>query len=229
MTIENDKGSLIEKLDVDEKLTSKGKVLTTVSLILIALEVTGAVMKEANTFLFKIEFANQGGISHLLIAAVVYLVVRYRNYAQPYHHELFLLWSNRMMQDRAVFNYSNSEEIVKGFLGDAFDLFGGDEPGIKDSKYTVTGFLRRGITYPTVWRGENPNGDYIESSDYDYFSLYTFTDKWTIRKYICLLIIEFKYRINSFINYREHLDVLSPYMFAFLAIVSSAVPWGTFT
>ncbi|WP_217523250.1 hypothetical protein [Vibrio metschnikovii] len=92
--------SFIAKFDSDDKLISKGKMLAAISMILIALEVTGATIKEANTFLFKIDFANQNGVTFLLLGAIIYLAVRYLNYAQPYHHQLFLIWSRRMMLDR---------------------------------------------------------------------------------------------------------------------------------
>ncbi len=229
LTTKKEEMTFVERFDADEKLTAKGKVLTTISIILIAINVTGAVMKEANTFLFKIEFAHQEGITYLLLAAILYLTVRYRNYAQPYHHELFLLWSERMMQDKEIFNYNPRDEVVTGFLGDAFDVWGGDEPGIQDSKYHVSGFLRRAVRFPSVFRGESGDGEWFEEYFDEYSSLLSFNKKWTFSKYIRLLLIEFKYRFNAFINHREHLDILSPYMFAFIAVLSVIVPWETFT
>lgn len=229
MTEERDTKSFTDRFDADDKLIAKGKVLTTVSLVLLALEASGAVMKEANTFIFKIEFAHQGSIAYLLLAAVIYLTIRYRNYAKPYHHELFRLWSERMMENKDVFHYSHRDEIVKGLLGDAFDVWGGDEPGIQHSRYSVSGFLRRGISYPAVWRGESGDGDWIEEYYDEYFSLLSFNKKWTLAKYIRLLFTEFKYRVSAFINDREHLDILSPYMFSALAILSAFVPWDVFT
>ncbi|OCH02167.1 hypothetical protein [Aliivibrio fischeri] len=229
MTQDVDKKSFIDRFDADDKLIAKGKILTTVSLILLALEVSGATMKEANTFIFKIEFAHQNNIAYLLLAAVVYLTIRYRNYAKPYHNELFLLWSERMMNNKDVFHYSHREEAVKGLLGGAFDICGDDEPGIKHSTYEVSGFLHRGINYPTVFRGESGDGEWIEEYYDEYFSLLSFNKKWTASKYLRLLFIEFKYRLSSFINDREHLDVLSPYMFSGLAILSVLIPWELFT
>ncbi|MEZ9860527.1 hypothetical protein AB4381_18860 [Vibrio splendidus] len=225
MTKEVDTKSFIDRFDADDKLTAKGKVLTTVSLVLLALEASGATMKEANTFIFKIEFAHQNNIAYLLLAAVIYLTVRYRNYAKPYHNELFLLWSERMMKNKDVFHYSHREEAVKGLLGQAFDLCGGDEPGIQHSSYAVSGFLRRGINYPAVWRGESGEGEWIEEYYDEYFSLLSFNKKWTVSKYIRLLSTEFKYRLSAFVNDREHLDILSPYMFSVLAILSVFIPW----
>lgn len=231
MTTKKDEMTFIERFDSDVKLTAKGKILTTISIILIALSVTGAVMKEANTFIFKIEFAHQEGITYLLLAAILYLTIRYRNYAQPYHHELFLLWSERMMQDKEVFNYNPREKVVEGVLGDAFDIWGGDEPGIQDSKYHVSGFFRRAVRFPSVFRGSHGEGDdveYIEECFDEYSSLLKFNKKWTFGKYIRILLIEFKYRFNAFINHREHLDILSPYVFAALAALSVIIPWEAF-
>lgn len=229
MAQEVDEKSFTERFDSDDKLIAKGKVLTTVSLVLLALEASGATMKEANTFIFKIEFAHQDNIAYLLLAAVVYLTVRYRNYAKPYHNELFLLWSDRMMKNKDVFHYSHREEEVKGLLGDAFNVWGGDQPGIQHSTYVVSGFLRRGINYPAVWRGESGDGEWLEEYYDEYFSLLSFNKNWNAFKYLRLLFTEFRYRISAFINDREHLDVLSPYMFAGLAILSVLIPWEFFT
>ena len=229
MAQEVDEKNFIDRFDSDDKLIAKGKVLTTISLVLLVLEASGATMKEANTFIFKIEFAHQDNIAYLLLAAVVYLTVRYRNYAKPYHNELFLLWSERMMKNRDVFFYSHREEVVKGLLGDAFDVFGGDEPGIQNSTYVVSGFLRRGINYPAVWRCESEDGKLLEEYYDEYFSLLYFNKNWNALKYLRLLFTEFKYRLGAFINDREHFDVLSPYMFAGLAILSFFKPWEVFT
>lgn len=92
-----------ENFDTDENLKSKRKLLITISMILIALEVTGATIKEANTFLFKIGFTNESGVTNLLVFSILYLLVRYYSYAQPYHEELFEFWSSRMLKDPDFF------------------------------------------------------------------------------------------------------------------------------
>ncbi|MFA0264625.1 hypothetical protein [Vibrio cyclitrophicus] len=216
--------SFSERFDNDEKLSSKAKPLTIASAILVALEVTGATMKEANTFLFKIEFTNQAGIGYLLLCSILYLSIRYFNYAQPYHQQLFLLWSERMLGDRKVFGYDPTEEVVTGLLGCSIQVWGGDEPGIQASRYHNDGFLKRSISYPAAFRGNNGEDD-IEEPYEEYIDLLSFDDTWTRRKYLKLLSIEFKYRIDSFIHHREHLDLLGPYLFALLASLSFIVPW----
>lgn len=88
-----------ERLDSNTGLVSKRRILVTLSLLLLAIQFTGAVFKEANTFIFKIEFINQSGLSVFLLLAVVILMVRYYSYAHEYHQELFKLMAERMMSN----------------------------------------------------------------------------------------------------------------------------------
>ncbi|MBE5136790.1 hypothetical protein HJ040_22100 [Vibrio parahaemolyticus] len=217
--------SFVSKFDSDEKLASKGKLLVTMSLILIALEVTGATIKEANTFLFKIDFANQNGVTFLLLGAITYLAVRYLNYAQPYHHELFLVWSRRMMLDRELFRFNPHDDCVYGFLSDAIGVYGGDEPGIREARYAKSGFFKRSIVYPTQHQGEDGEVEYYDA----HINLRSFDEKWTLNMYLKLLAIELKYRVLAFVKHREHLDLLGPYFFAIVSVISVLVPWGNFT
>lgn len=166
--------SFSSQFDGDEKLASKGKLLITSSLILFALEVTGTTIKEANTFLFKIDFTNQHGVTYLLISAILYLSIRYFNYAQPYHHELFLLWSSRMMSDGEIFSYNPNDDCVHGFLSDAINVWGGDEPGIRDVRYVKSGIFSRGLIYPIHHKDEG-----VEDSYDEYINLCVFSEKWT--------------------------------------------------
>ncbi|PXA66152.1 hypothetical protein [Vibrio sp. 11986-1-5] len=217
--------SFIAKFDSDDKLISKGKMLAAISMILIALEVTGATIKEANTFLFKIDFANQNGVTFLLLGAIIYLAVRYLNYAQPYHHQLFLIWSRRMMLDRELFHFNPHDDCISGFLSDAIGVYGGDEPGIREARYVKSGLFRRSIVYPTKHQGEDGEVEFYDV----HINLCSFNEKWTSKMYLKLLAIEFKYRVLAFVKHREHLDLLGPYIFAIVSVISVLVPWGNFT
>ncbi|UIL59074.1 hypothetical protein [Vibrio harveyi] len=53
------------QIAADEGLKAKRRNLVMLSAVLIALNFSGAVIKEANTFLFKIEFTDQHGINEL--------------------------------------------------------------------------------------------------------------------------------------------------------------------
>ena len=71
-----------DNIDKDEGLAAKRCALVIVSLLLLALSVSGASIKEANTFIFRIEFSNHVGLTYLLGAAVIFLLLRYYAYAQ---------------------------------------------------------------------------------------------------------------------------------------------------
>ncbi|WP_429112088.1 hypothetical protein [Aeromonas veronii] len=88
-----------KRIDEDAGLQSKRKLLVLLSVLMLAIDFTGATFKEANTFIFKIEFENQSGLNVFLLLSVVYLLIRYYAYAHSYHEELYNLWSGRMLED----------------------------------------------------------------------------------------------------------------------------------
>jgi len=83
-------------IDLDEGLKAKRKLLTVTSIILLALSFTGAQVQEANTFILKLKFANQNGLGILFVLSILFLMVRYYNYAKPYHDKLYERWTNRL-------------------------------------------------------------------------------------------------------------------------------------
>lgn len=207
---------LKKRFDKDEKLAKRAKQLVWVSAVLLVLQVTGATVKEANTFLFRIEFTNQHGLTYLLLGAVFYLFIRYFNYAQPYHAELFKLSSSRMISNYRIFNYSHEDEPIGGFLCDAIDVCCGDEPGLMKPRYVKSGFLKRSLAYNSRFFDERHGEVYVTK----HINLTKFTTNWTKAKYVKLLWIELKYRVSAFIYHREHLDILAPYFLAVVAVAS---------
>ncbi|WP_419534747.1 hypothetical protein [Endozoicomonas sp.] len=203
-----------KKLDEDEGLQSKRKLLVGLSILMLVINFTGAVFKEANTFIFKIEFTNQSGLSYFLILAVFFLLIRYYTYAHHYHEELYKLWSSRMLTDRKIFHYHYRDEIIEGLLGKAVNVFGGDEPGIQESKYHITGLFQRGLAYPT----EHHHEDGVEEYD-ELISLTNFKDDWRKIHYLKLLAYEFKYQFTAFFKYRENLDLVGPYILGIAALI----------
>ncbi len=203
-----------KKLDTDEGLQGKRKLLVGLSILMLAINFTGAVFKEANTFIFKIEFTNQSGLSYFLLLAVLFLLIRYYTYAHHYHEELYKLWSSRMLRDRKILHYHYEAERVDGLLMHAINVWGGDEPGIQASKYHITGLFQRGLLYPT----EHHHEDGIEEYE-ELISLTNFKDGWRKRDYIKLLGYEFKYQFTAFFKYRENLDLVGPYLLGVSALI----------
>ncbi|MGO2355591.1 MAG: hypothetical protein ACTH58_12755 [Marinomonas foliarum] len=207
-----------ERLDSNTGLVSKRRILVTLSLLLLAIQFTGAVFKEANTFIFKIEFINQSGLSVFLLLAVVILMVRYYSYAHEYHQELFKLMAERMMSNYKIFRFNRHTENISGLLGDGIGLFGGDEPGLQDAKYETDGFLRRKIVYQKEYR----NKDGSELLDED-VSLNRYNEKWTRWDFFMLYSYELRYRLEALLKYRENLDLWGPYFLGSTAIALTLI------
>ncbi|MFM5007169.1 hypothetical protein ACEUB7_01415 [Aeromonas veronii] len=204
-----------KRIDEDAGLQSKRKLLVLLSVLMLAIDFTGATFKEANTFIFKIEFENQSGLNVFLLLSVVYLLIRYYAYAHSYHEELYNLWSGRMLEDRNVFYYDVVMEDVRGLLGPAVEFSGSDEPGIQESKYYVSGIFKRALIFPSYHIDEDGETHQFE----ELIKLTKFNDKWTRKKYIKLLSHELKYQSSAFFKYRENLDLIGPYVIGSLAIM----------
>lgn len=210
----NKEPSVTERIDTDEGLKSKRKMLTITSLILLALSVSGAKIEEANSFIFNIKFESQSGIGVLLVFSVLFLMVRYFNYAKPYHVELFRLWSDRMMHhpyflSRCHHSYEASGLIAEKFPNESrFDEvpFAGDdleETGHEWSYKCFPPFVRK-LSF--TWRDRE-----------DYYDEDVSIGR---ENYLKVLGLEAKYQFASFFTHRENLDILAPYMLALVAISS---------
>ncbi|WP_432738907.1 hypothetical protein [Pseudomonas kurunegalensis] len=200
-------------MDDDENFKKKRANLFYLSLLLIAIIISGAEIKEANTLIFKIEFTDYENLQWLLIAGILYSVLRYYAYSEKYRNELFKQWSGKMFRDYRIYTYDVEEEVVGGLLEKAVDVWGGDEPGLVDAEYRKTGILRRSIAYPT--REMHERG---EAYFHRHISLNTFTDKWKFKHLMTLFRYEIKYRVNAWVSHRETLDLVAPYLLAACAL-----------
>lgn len=209
-------GEFRNAMDDDAGFKSKRRALTFVSLLLLALVASGAEIKEANTFIFKIEFTNHVGLRYLLVLAVLSCMLRYYAYSEQYHAQLFKFWSNRLLNDIKVFHYDQESESVGGLLGRKIDTCGGNEPGIQSPTYTKTGFLKRSIGYPST----GTHDFYGEYAYTEYIDLNQYTEWWSKADFCKLLLAEMKYRLEAWIKYRETLDLLSPYLLGFSSLVA---------
>ena len=205
-----------EDIDNDEGLAAKRRALVIVSLLLLALSVSGASIKEANTFIFRIEFSNHVGLTYLLGAAVIFLLLRYYAYAQSYHSQLFDFWSARLLNDYRVFSYNSAEDEVQGLLGKRIDIWGGDEPGIQEPRYRKVGMLKRNIVY-TSQGEDDQHGPYSYNENIE---LNKYSETWTRKDFRKLLRFEIKYRVEAILKHREYLDLMFPYLLGTAAIIS---------
>lgn len=208
-----------EDIDNDEGLAAKRRALVIVSLLLLVLSVSGASIKEANTFIFRIEFSNHDGLTYLLGVAVIFLMLRYYAYAQCYHSQLFDFWSARLLNDYRVFSYSTKEEVVQGLLGKRIGQWGGDEPGIQKPRYKRVGVLKRNILYKSEGQ-DDVHGTYSYNENIE---LNKYSKTWTTKDFRKLLSFEIKYRVEAILKHREYLDIMFPYLVGIAAIISMVV------
>ncbi len=203
-----------ERIDDDSGLKSKRRLLTISSLILLGMNLSGAKVVEANTLFFKISFSKQEGLLVFLIAAVLFLLIRYYNYAEQYHSELFRAWSARMLKEPYFLHYCHYSDDITGLVaqiqpkGAQIDNPHIEEPNISSFSYGCRVLFRRHIFYS--WCHGHNEGNEIVS----------ILKKGGFKKYLRVLVFEFKYQISSFFTQREQLDILAPYFLGVTAIGS---------
>ncbi|MCS4064768.1 hypothetical protein [Pseudomonas putida] len=201
-------------IDNDKAFQSKRKALIFVSLLLLALVVSGAQVKEANTFIFKIEFANHAGLQYLLFLSVLVCAVRYYSYSERYNNQLFKIWSGRLLGDYRVYRVDREVGEIDGLLGKRLHVYGGDYD-IDNPVYRKSGFMRRSIGLDTSTEHEGEEYYYT-----DYFDLCAYGSHWTNKDFRKLLVWEAKYRLQAWVKYRETLDLASPYLLAAVSVIS---------
>lgn len=210
----SDEDNIKKLIDNDDGLKSKRKMLTITSIILLAIQFSGAEVIEANTFVLKLSFEHQKGVALLLLLAVIFLLIRYFNYARPYHVKLYKIWTSRMLhRDFFIYQHPYSEDI-DGLIMDIIpkemniDPIHYDERYGWDYEYHCRWFLRRYIDYS--WNDEH--GDHSKL-----VSLFKKTSTWD---YLKILKYEATYRITGFFTHRENLDIVGPYILGASAITS---------
>ncbi|MEN5037469.1 hypothetical protein [Pseudomonas sp. TWI929] len=203
-------------IDGDEGFKKKRASLFYLSLLLFAIVVSGADIKEASSLIFKIEFTNHENLQWLLIAGIFYSMLRYYAYSEVYRELLFAQWASKFIDDPRVYYYHHHSEEVQGLLGKAVDAWGGDEPGLVEPEYRKAGIFKRIISYPA--REEHP--EYGEVYFKKFIDLRKFTEKWTRKDFWFLMSLEWKYRINAWVSQRETLDLVAPYLLATCALAS---------
>ncbi|WP_156941210.1 hypothetical protein [Cobetia crustatorum] len=205
-----------ERLQNDKGFSTKRRQLVYVSLIILAINLSGAQIKEANTFLFKIEFLNEGALIHLLEASAVYLLFRYYAYAHNYHEYLFKFWSERLMADTSVLIYNGFDDEYHGLLAKKINGQNCHDIGDQVPEYRKVSILRRSICYRSTIVDEYYGEVYVPKC----INLNEYDDSWKRKDLIKLFSFEFKYRYQAFFNNREHVDLLFPYIICLVSLLS---------
>jgi hypothetical protein len=210
---------LITAIDTDEGLKSKRKLLTIASLTLLALSFSGAKIEEANSFIFKIKFAHQNGLAILLVISIIFLMVRYYNYAKKYHDRLYSIWTNRLLT-RGFF-YSPSPETPHddgGILAfsrcSELDAQIGHDVTQWESTYECGWLFTRYIKNSWGYNA-HPEKDWVDRVD-----RVNIFKSIGIKAYFKSISYEAIEQFKSFFTHRENLDILAPYFIGCAAIAS---------
>jgi len=164
----------------------------------------------------------------LLFLALIYTFIRYYTYAFKYHALLFESWSRKLLCDDFFLDYDYHAELMDGLIVDKFPMGDGyynyirKESNSVDTKYEYKGILRRYLVYS--WKDRNDDGtETVILNEYIQFKSKWF--KWAnnkLRKPGLLIpkIIkkELYYQLRSYLQDREQLDLLAPYILALFAI-----------
>ncbi|WP_429013052.1 hypothetical protein [Aeromonas hydrophila] len=217
------KDILIEQMKTDDEFKSKRNQLTIISILLMAMSLSDAQIKEANTFIFKIEFSNTHAFGWLVLLGVMVLTVRYYSVAFKYHRQLFKMWADELIKDRRVLTYHYDQDETKLYIPSGMLTKINEEAlsmpltheeyeeNIINMEYRFNGIFKRIVCYRINI------GDYFERVIVD---LNKYDDLWTKHDFHEILKVEFEYRFDAIFRRTEHLDILLPYMLSLLAISS---------
>ncbi len=212
----SDRNELITNIDSDEGLKAKRKLLTLASLTLLALSFTGAKLEEANTFIFKITFTNQSGLGAFLCISIIFLIIRYHNYAKPYHDLLYDVWVARLFKnylfDRQVGpDFEDKEGLLIESLPEEYYYRLPNDLSWRTS-YQRKILFRRYILHTVDVRNEHE--EYYQTLPINVYS------HFGLKIYLKVFVLEWKESIASFFHHRENLDILTPYLLGYGAITS---------
>ncbi|MBA6336664.1 hypothetical protein H4J57_05550 [Colwellia sp. BRX8-7] len=223
--------TLTQRIDADEGLKAKRKLLTVVSLILLAIAFSGAKVVEANTFIMKISFTNQNGIAYLLLLSIAFLMIRYYNYARPYHDELYEAWTQRMLNDDYFHRYHEEAGESDGLIHDLYpnslevDIYQQSCSGTK-TKYSCSHLFGRHIEY--TWMSGVGSGYEnwatvnlmrIKSEETKKEDKKVTKNRVNLKPYFKILSYELRYRTTRFLTHRENLDIIAPYLLGCFSIL----------
>lgn len=209
-----DSQDLTAAIDSDEGLKYKRKLLIITSLTLLALSFSGAKIEEANTFIFKINFAHQNGLAILLVLSIMFLTIRYYNYAYKYHKLIYSIWTKRMLQ-HWYFDRGENLENRHGLLTELIPYATGLEDfGMDGEKVAYTNEYY--ASFPFV-----KNVGYSwEKNEEKFHASVNLLKACSMGNYLKILKLEAQFQSKSFLNHREALDILAPYFISCSAIAS---------
>ncbi len=209
-----EKTELQNKIDNDAELKQKRRLLVIISLLLLVIQFTGAEILKANTFIFEIKFNHQNGLTLLFYISLIFLLIRYYNYARKYHLELSYLWRSDLLSDPLIETYDENNHEISGLLHDEYpngfniDVALNEPDSHWRQSYICGPFFTRKFRHHLA--------DDYDIHDYDL----NIFEKLGYKKYFQILGVEAKHQALSFLKHRENFDILAPYFLGIAALAS---------
>lgn len=207
-------------IDEDKGFKSQRNIITYISLVILAINFSGATIKEANTFLFNIVFSHAQGLMVLLSAALAFSLIRYLNYSHKYAMVLSSFWKERFLNDYRIQHFDNETYEVGGLFGgiisSARDHHFQDQEKWGETTSASESYITHINPFKRVYKSEWSIIKKNESSS-TYFPVFKYLGFWNFLK---VWQIETSYRLNALVYHRESLDIFAPMFLAAFAYLS---------
>ncbi|MDX1796684.1 MAG: hypothetical protein R3219_08155 [Hydrogenovibrio sp.] len=201
------------RIDNDKGLTAKRRLLVITSLLLLAVQFAGAEITEANTFIFKLKFDHAQGLGLLLVISIIFLMIRYYNYAGKYHSELTEKWKKALINDSFFCYFDPAANEPCGFLIEK-----------RPKEFPIQAVLFEGrdwsINYLTYFPFKRTFLYSWDGPHCEEFKAVNILETFGWKIYFLVLGYELKYQLSRFFTHRENLDILTPYFLGIAAISS---------
>ena len=219
MSEKKEEKTLAQMLDEDKGFIASRRLLMTLSILFLVTVFGGVTIKEANTFIFKLEFLKPGALGWILCVAVFFCTIRYYAFATPYHKIIRSIWKGKLLADVMSFRPLNDEvhalSLISHSIREGISSIKSEAgaPHVGDPTYRLHSWFKREVRFPLYEGDEDGVITY-------YVSINLIDGRWRFKQKCELFIIELKYRAVVIFRHREYLDVLFPYWVALAAMLS---------
>lgn len=212
---------LSEAIHNDGPLAGKRRLLVGLSMVLIAIYLTGAKVSEASTPFLKITFGSVGGITNLLLLCTGFVLVRYYSYASIYQQEVNRVLAKQILDDSFFYNSCPHSDQEAGYIVDIAPSFAGfnddeirhNEQARTSYRFLINWLVNAQIEYSLSIPPDKGNTAYV--------SIFNIRRPKESIKALKLIV---KYWWDAQVRYRESLDIYAPYFIAFTAIGLTIYP-----
>ncbi|MCG9768642.1 hypothetical protein L1D59_08470 [Pseudoalteromonas piscicida] len=216
---------LKDEVENNSNLKTTGKFLTYVSLLTIAILMSGATIKEANTFLFKIIFTHPDALFQLLLLCLAFLLIKYHSVANEYHSRAIEVWAENAKTIKYLFDI-DPDRTARGFVTNLHNKTRWEENEIPENTTGPVGWQLK----PCLLINAKIEFKYMEQFCIDGEAFYeqqtdleSIWDRRQFQKSLRVQLIVLKLFIKSFTKSPIGLSIYQPYWVAFIASLLAVI------